>query len=80
MVAGCKVEVASVERFKIWKDLMKPNKEKVIHLLETHLDIFAWELKDLLGVDPSIITHKLDVLPRSKMVKQKKRTIALEKK
>lgn len=49
--------------FKIGKDLRDRNKEKLIHLLEAQLDVFACALKDLLGVDPSIITQ-IKYIPR----------------
>ena len=39
----------------------------VCHALTTFLrdnqDVFAWNHEDMLGIDPSIIVHKLNVLP-----------------
>lgn len=35
------VEVLPEKKVKIGKDLMHPHKEKIIHLLKGHLDIFA---------------------------------------
>lgn len=62
-------EVFPRKKFKIGKELMDPHKEKLIHLLEAHLDVFAWDMLDLLAVNPSVITHKLNVIPGSKSVK-----------
>ncbi|KAK3043721.1 hypothetical protein RJ639_001917 [Escallonia herrerae] len=42
-------------------------------------DIFAWRATDMPGIDPEIITHRLNVDPSKKPVKQKKRTFAPER-
>lgn len=52
---------------------MDPHKEKLIHLLKAHLDVFAWDMQDLPGVEPSIITHKLNIILGSKIGETKKR-------
>jgi len=31
-------------------------------LMKNH-DVFAWSYEDMLGIDPSIIVHKLNMLP-----------------
>ena len=38
--------------------------------------MFAWSHEDMLGIDPSVITHRLNVHPSSKFVRQKKRMFA----
>lgn len=40
------MEMLPGKKFKIGKGLMDLNKEKVIHLLETHLDVFTWDMND----------------------------------
>ncbi|XP_074324316.1 uncharacterized protein LOC141661230 [Apium graveolens] len=39
-------------------------------------DVFAWTSADMPGIDPKLITHRLNVDPTRKAVKQKKRTYA----
>ena len=51
--------------------------------LFTHLkqnkDVFVWKQEDMGGIDPAIITHRLNVSPSFKPVKQKRRSFALER-
>ncbi|XP_030963818.1 uncharacterized protein LOC115984983 [Quercus lobata] len=58
-------------------------KEKVrkdlIQFLRKSIDVFAWSHDDMPGIDPSVITHRLNVYPFSKPVRQKKRVFAPER-
>ena len=36
----------------------------------------TWSHDDMLGIDPSVITHRLSMYPSSKAVRQKKRVFA----
>ena len=40
--------------------------------LRQNKDVFAWKLVDMGGIDPAIITHRLNVSPSFKPVKQKR--------
>ena len=42
-------------------------------------DVFAWSHEDMPAIDPSVITHRLNVYPSSKLVRQKKRVFAPER-
>ena len=44
------------------------------------MEVFAWKQEDMGGVDPAVITHKLNVNPSFKPVKQKRRSFAPERK
>ena len=44
--------------------------------LRKNQDIFAWIHEDMPGIDPLIIVHRLNVLPSSSPVRQKKRVFA----
>ena len=46
------------------------------HFLKHNKDVFAWKQADMGGIDPAIITHKLNVSPSFKPVKQKRRSFA----
>ena len=43
------------------------------------MEVFAWKQEDMGEVDPAVITHRLNVNPLFKLVKQKKRSFALER-
>ena len=51
----------------------------LIHFLKQNKDVFAWKQEDMGGIDPTIITHRLNVSPSFKPVKQKRRSFALER-
>ena len=45
----------------------------LIHFLKQNKDVFAWKKEDMGGIDPAIITHRLNVSPSFKPVKKKKK-------
>ena len=49
------------------------------HFLKQNKDVFVWKQEDMGGIDPAIITHRLNVNPSFKPVKQKRRSFALER-
>ena len=51
----------------------------LIHFLKQNKDVFAWKQEDMGGIDPAIITHRLNVSPSFKLVKQKIRSFAPER-
>ena len=53
--------------------------EKLVKFMQDNNDVFAWTTADMPGLDPGLITHKLNVNPERKTVKQKKRTFAPER-
>ena len=46
------------------------------HFLKQNKDVFAWKQADMGGIDPAIITHRLNVSPSFKPVKQIRRCFA----
>ena len=60
---------------KLAKDL----KSLLAQFLRQNRDIFAWKQADMGGIDPTIITHKLNTNPSFKPVKQKRRSFAPER-
>ncbi|KAL0404657.1 UNVERIFIED_CONTAM: hypothetical protein Sradi_2106500 [Sesamum radiatum] len=53
--------------------------EKVIQCLKRNIDVFVWTPQDLEGISPEVISHHLNIDPRIKPVRQKKRHFDLEK-
>ena len=54
-------------------------KKDLVCFLRKSIDVFAWSHEDISGIDPSVITHCLNVYPSSKPVWQKKRVFAPER-
>ena len=50
------------------------------HFLRKNRDVFAWKQADIGGINLTIITHRLNVNPSFKLVKQKRRSFAPERK
>ena len=63
----------------IGSKLAEDIKDLLIHFLKQNMEVFAWKQEDMGGNDPTIITHKLNVAPSFKPVKQKRRSFALER-
>ena len=64
---------------RIGADLEEKTKKDLVHFLRKSIDVFSWSHEDMPGIDPSVITHCLNVYPSIKPVRQKKRAFALER-
>jgi hypothetical protein len=64
---------------KIGANLPLQVKESTVQFLKNNKDVFAWSHEDMPGIDPSVISHKLNVDPSLRPVKQKRRIFALER-
>ena len=53
---------------RIGADLEEKIKKGLICFLRKNIDVFAWSHEDMPGIDPSVITHRLNVHPFSKPV------------
>ena len=60
---------------KISPPLSTDDRDRLIHLLKSYLDVFAWSYEDMPGLDPSIVQHHLPILPHARSVKQKLRLL-----
>ena len=60
---------------KLVEDLKSP----LTHFLRQNKDVFAWKQADMGGIDPTVITYRLNVSPSFKPIKQKRRSFALER-
>ena len=63
----------------IGSKLAEDLKGLLTQFLRQNKDIFAWKQADMGGIDPTIITHKLNVSPSFKSIKQKRRSFAPER-
>ena len=56
----------------IGSKLAKDLRSLLTHFLKHNKDVFAWKQEDMGGIDPTIITHRLNNSPSFKPVKQKR--------
>ena len=64
---------------RIGADLEGEIKKDLIRFLMENIDVFAWSHEDMPGINPSVITHLLNVYPSSKPMRQKKIVFAPER-
>ena len=62
----------------IGSQLMEELKGPLTLFLRQNKDVFKWKQADMGGIDPTVITHRLNVSPSFKPVKQKRRSFAPE--
>ena len=60
---------------RIGSSLSPDEKSKLIDVLRSYLDVFAWSYEDMPGLDPTIVQHHLPILPHARLVKQKLRRL-----
>ena len=63
----------------IGSQLDKDIKDLLIHFLKHNIEVFAWKTKDMEGIDPAVITHRLNISPFFKPVKQKRKSFSPER-
>ena len=61
--------------YKLAKDV----RDLLIHFLRWNIEVFAWKQEDMVGINPAVITHKLNISPSFKPIKQKRRSFPLER-
>ena len=64
---------------RVGTDLEEKIKKDLVHFLKKNIDVFAWSHEDMPGINPSVITHRLNISPSFKPMRQKKRVFALER-
>ena len=60
---------------RIGSTLSADERDSLLRLLRSYLDVFAWSYEDIPGLDPSIIQHHLPFMPHARPVKQKLRRL-----
>ena len=54
-------------------------RQELAAFLRSNRDVFAWTHEDMLGIDSSVIVHRLNVSPSFPPIRQKKRVFAPER-
>ncbi|XP_074371492.1 uncharacterized protein LOC141712443 [Apium graveolens] len=47
--------------------------------LIVNLDVFAWSHSDMIGIDPEVMCHRLNIFPNCKGIRQKRRPVSGER-
>ena len=71
------LDESNLERYtRVGTDLEEKSKKDLVQFLKKNVDVFAWSHKDMPGIDPGVITHRLNISPSFKPIRQKKRVFA----
>ena len=74
------LDESNLERYnRVGADLEEKTKKDLVQFLKKNIDVFALSHEDMPGIDPSVITHLLNVSPSFKPIRQKKMVFALER-
>ncbi|GAU42011.1 hypothetical protein TSUD_236780 [Trifolium subterraneum] len=66
------------QRTKVGTSLLRTMEEELKTTLRKNIDLFAWSAKDMLGIDPNFICHRLAVNSNAKVMQQRKRKMSLK--
>ncbi|XP_074342943.1 uncharacterized protein LOC141680681 [Apium graveolens] len=64
---------------KIGSNLSPDLREDLAQFLRRNLDVFAWSHSDMIGIDPNVMCHRLNLDSKKKGVRQKRRLISGER-
>ncbi|XP_074327728.1 uncharacterized protein LOC141665641 [Apium graveolens] len=64
---------------RIGSQLAPRLKESLSIFLLANLDVFAWSHSNMVGIDPEIMCHRLNIDPKHKGVQQKRRAVSGER-
>ncbi|KAM2775184.1 hypothetical protein COP1_019972 [Malus domestica] len=64
---------------KIDTTLSPPIRLKLISFLQENTEVFAWSYENMPGISPDIICHRLNIGPKIKPVRQKRRSYDAER-
>ena len=63
-------EIPFLEKYtRVGASMGSKTKQDLVQFLKKSIDVFAWSHEDILGINPSVITHRLNVYPSSKPVR-----------
>ena len=68
------IELDTLERFTYISSLISNEENEQVRLtLLCNIDVFAWRHSNMVGIIPTVASHKLNILPIAKPVRQKVR-------
>ena len=63
---------------KLGKNLANETRQAITSFLVKNLDVFAWSHEDMVGIDPKVMCHRLNIDPNHRPVRQKRRAMDVE--
>ncbi|XP_075475781.1 uncharacterized protein LOC142511886 [Primulina tabacum] len=73
------VEIEPGKHVQVARDISTSTRVNLLQCLKTNISVFAWSQQELTRISPQVAEHKLNILPRSRSVKQKKGHFGPEK-
>ncbi|XP_073300266.1 uncharacterized protein [Primulina huaijiensis] len=73
------VEVELGKKLRVARDLEASTRVNLLACLKANIYLFAWSQQELAGISPQVAKHKLNIIPGSRPVMQKKRHFGPEK-
>ncbi|XP_074337123.1 uncharacterized protein LOC141674297 [Apium graveolens] len=67
-----------IRKVRIGKVLDTTFQKELVKLLKEYADVFSWAPEDMPGIDESVAMHSLDVDPKQRPIKKKRRNFAPE--
>ena len=60
---------------KVGKNLEPTTKHALVEFLQKNQEVFAWSHKDMVGIDPAVVSHVLNIDKTFPPVQQKRRLL-----
>ncbi|KAL2541734.1 Ribonuclease H [Abeliophyllum distichum] len=67
------------QELKVGEELEEKMKEELKQFIRENIDIFAWKHSDMVGINPSMACHALNVDPKVRSKIQKRRPLSAER-
>ena len=69
-----KVTLDGPKKFTYVSSLLSNEEREQLELvLLNNIDVFVWSHSDMVGINPMVASHKLNIIPMAKLVRQKVR-------
>ena len=63
------LDESDIEKYtRVGAELEENTKKDFVQFLKKNVDVFAWSHEDMSGIDPRVITHRLNVSPSFKPI------------
>ncbi|KAK1399355.1 hypothetical protein POM88_009218 [Heracleum sosnowskyi] len=69
----------SAKVLRIGANLGPEMRDNLVSFLKENLDVFAWSHADMIGIDPEVMCHRLNLDPSKKGTRQKRRPVSGER-
>ena len=75
-----KVMLDGLEKFTYANSILSGDKKEQLRLmLLNNVDVFTWNHSDMVGISPIVSSHKLNIIPTARPVKQRVRHFQLDR-